>query len=668
VNCPKDTASFESTRKHGGCRQYFARKLERDLGFEARPVYAGCVPETVELKGRALVQQTVYERRIQEDPPLVGGIACEREFVGRWTRLGPGRWWCGKPAEPQDEFNDLACEAWVLIGRSTDAEPRTEYTVTRKQIHHFCVNCHSEDKPSNLRVYDKTGHLTDQCFNDVYHYSIDDPLSDDWQVTIWDYALVDEQFDEQVAEEGALISDQIHAAVHEAVQEENWARIEIVKEPLKTRGITALSAVLQHYASHAQGVLWKHLSSRPEYRLTGHPLTDDMVSGDEWRLKDGEFYVSVDYKAATDMLFSSATIQAWETIATVTGMPDMLRVAGRHILTNARLRARTSDGQWHEGVQKNGQLMGCVVSFPLLCVINMAILRAALQIAGVDSPILVNGDDALCKMTKRAYEIWTHLISFTGLRLSVGKNYTSTKFAVINSQMLIPTVRFDGTFHLRRIPYVNYGLLLGQGRVLGRTDEEDSDTGVSTTSHAARLRALLEGHSIASRESLFAKYLELHGKDLRRPWFLPEHYGGHGLPRPSERFSDDDPTVRAVVGYMNSLSHSERLQWQFRLHGKRRLSPAQVLAAKNADLLADGEEDQSSGLTEYFMCPAELAYVENRPPDLRPTDTDLVWSRLVGRARAYYAGRAYPESLDIRQPAKVGKTDPRLRRSTLLLA
>jgi len=74
--------------------------------------------------------------------------------------------------------------------------------------------------------------------------------------------------------------------------------------------------------------------------------------------------------------------------------------------------------------------------------------------------MLVNGDDILFRAINKAhYELWKKITKVCGLKFSIGKNYTSKKILVINSEMY--KVTRGG---VRRVPILNMRLLYGGNR------------------------------------------------------------------------------------------------------------------------------------------------------------------------------------------------------------
>jgi len=92
--------------------------------------------------------------------------------------------------------------------------------------------------------------------------------------------------------------------------------------------------------------------------------------------------------------------------------------------------------------QASGQLMGSPTSFPVLCIANMALTCAALEM--VEGPgsrpigssgVEVNGDDVGFVAKREAILSWQRLTTTFGLSPSVGKNFVSREFLQLNSKM-----------------------------------------------------------------------------------------------------------------------------------------------------------------------------------------------------------------------------------------
>lgn len=368
-----------------------------------------------------------------------------------------------------------------------------------------------------------------------------------------------------------------------------------VLEACKVRMITKGPERLQYLGRYVQKFLWQTLSRHPTFRLIGQPISSDDIE-DFWsRAPVGAMWVSGDYKAATDYLSSEATNLCWELICERSAMPAEFQEWGYKILTEHVLH--------YDGVgvaQRNGQLMGSVISFPILCLINAAVNRHVMEEAyGVklsleDTGMLINGDDCLIHLPpeQKFYELWQQCTSAVGLEMSLGKNYWSDKFVVINSRMYYPhtTERryqvlltapdgkstkvyswyFDAPLDqccdepvLPTIPracqvrFLNPGNLHGVGRVQHSDDR-------SQTGFISRLDALVESAPPLLREDLINTWVYLNAHRLQKisqpgqSWFLPRFAGGLGLLRPADFTIRNVPVVaRQVMRFLCSLDGQE---------------------------------------------------------------------------------------------------------------
>lgn len=150
--------------------------------------------------------------------------------------------------------------------------------------------------------------------------------------------------------------------------------------------------------------------------------------------------------------------------------------------------------------QKNGQLMGSVLSFPFLCLANLfsyimalpdrdSILRSRAHMDRL--AVLINGDDILFRANDQLYSRWEAETASVGFTQSVGKNFRHSRFFTVNSVPIeyrraptpaqfwrgwswadmeesnipyfvsqVPDVRIGG--------FLNVGLLTGQAKLTGR--------------------------------------------------------------------------------------------------------------------------------------------------------------------------------------------------------
>jgi hypothetical protein len=191
------------------------------------------------------------------------------------------------------------------------------------------------------------------------------------------------------------------------------------------------------------------------------------------------FFVSGDYESATDLLNPQLSLWAQNEISNRLGIPLEHQRVLNACLTEHNLYygEKNEDGTKITYKQQWGQLMGSPTSFPVLCLINLAATKLAYELyeterLGAESkvtipvaelPMCVNGDDILfwCH-SDRHYQIWKDVTANAGLKFSLGKNYTSRRFCIINSEMYRHQPRFDLPF--TKVPCINTRLLEGGSR------------------------------------------------------------------------------------------------------------------------------------------------------------------------------------------------------------
>jgi hypothetical protein len=200
---------------------------------------------------------------------------------------------------------------------------------------------------------------------------------------------------------------------------------------------------------------------------------------------DGVPIVSGDYSAATDGVNMEATKVVFNNITKHLALTDVIHERLFTSLCGANMQyGQTLDSYKKklperllksiplppDTVQTNGQLMGNILSFPILCIINLAGWVSAHLSHGpgpafwspdVDWPrrrlyyslfhgvnrghfsptelasfnVLINGDDILFKASTDLYARWREAIVPYGFTLSMGKNYISSSFFTVNSEL-----------------------------------------------------------------------------------------------------------------------------------------------------------------------------------------------------------------------------------------
>jgi hypothetical protein len=253
------------------------------------------------------------------------------------------------------------------------------------------------------------------------------------------------------------------------------ARVAPILEPLKCRLITKGPALPYWASMSAQRDMWKHLQQYPQFNLTGCPVEEyhmrDLLDLEEKQGLKFTDWVSGDYKAATDGLSTEVNSLAFNAYCDSVRASHRERyvwnnVLGCHEISYPPVMTESdTDNQLSSFIQTNGQLMGCPLSFPILCAINLIAYWQALEeytgrpFALKDLPCLINGDDILFRANKDFYEVWQKWIKIAGFQLSVGKNYISPNYLTVNSESWLYHRTVKG-HHFRKIDYLNNGLLL----------------------------------------------------------------------------------------------------------------------------------------------------------------------------------------------------------------
>lgn len=218
-----------------------------------------------------------------------------------------------------------------------------------------------------------------------------------------------------------------------------------IPEPFKTRIITKGQAAEYFRCMEFQKLMHGALRREPIFQCIGHPIDDtDWVTCFKSRaeLKTGEFFVSGDYQAATDNLNPRLSEYTWERICKYASFrgaslefQDKYVRLGLKALTGHELNYK-KHGKRYKVKQSWGQLMGSPMSFPILCIINAAATLVALDCNyGPNVPLRINGDDIAFIANNESYERWKSVTAVCGLFLSMGKNYTSREFLIMNSEL-----------------------------------------------------------------------------------------------------------------------------------------------------------------------------------------------------------------------------------------
>lgn len=170
-------------------------------------------------------------------------------------------------------------------------------------------------------------------------------------------------------------------------------------------------------------LIYSHLSKK-KWLLRGEATRDSFK---DFKKKEGEVFVSGDYESATDNLNLNMTKL----------IVDCLRESSRHVPHPVWQEAQDNlENQFPDGrMQSRGQLMGALLSFPLLCIANYLTFLYAIPRYGV--PVKINGDDIVFRCTPKEKDSWFSRVGESGLVCSKGKTLVLSSAFSLNSSFFI---------------------------------------------------------------------------------------------------------------------------------------------------------------------------------------------------------------------------------------
>jgi len=317
--------------------------------------------------------------------------------------------------------------------------------------------------------------------------------------------------------------------------------IQAVLEPLKVRVISKGESLPYYYSKKLQHCIHTVLRGFPCFSLIGKTielsdLTRCRDSGKEfWKFTNSDLlrHFSVDYSAATDGL--SARLSHWILRKLVKDFPVSnqevwLSVLAPHHCSYPDLRYEGKILSVEPVDQQNGQLMGSILSFPVLCLANLGLYLLVVDEKAtkrVLDTVLVNGDDMYYYGPKGLWDDHVTLGKEFGLRMSPGKAYCHPRYANMNSAMF--DMKND-----RYIPFFNGGLYKGQHKVLARVGDGSN----STQTIASVFNEMIRGVPVRSACDVTSQWLNHHRTALNielkgRNLFIHESLGGMGQDAPA---------------------------------------------------------------------------------------------------------------------------------------
>jgi len=168
----------------------------------------------------------------------------------------------------------------------------------------------------------------------------------------------------------------------------------------------------------------------------------------------GEVFVSGDYESATDNLNGNVQKEVLRLVLQQCRHvpPGILRLAMKSLDQELTVDEPTCHREFH---MQTGQLMGSLLSFPLLCLINFIVFKYYVR---REVPLRVNGDDIVARCTPDELNKWKQGVERFGLTLSEGKTMVDRTYFTLNSTLfsaseskvkLVPFIRSVALFPMK---------------------------------------------------------------------------------------------------------------------------------------------------------------------------------------------------------------------------
>jgi len=213
--------------------------------------------------------------------------------------------------------------------------------------------------------------------------------------------------------------------------DDGLVRAGVAKTKGKFRTVTMQSARVKRVLRPVHTALYDHLSEFG-WLVRGDVKREDFdaVFND---LKVGEKIISGDYTAATDNIYQEAVLAIVEVLAEEEKLEEEERKVLVGSFTNLRWVSRKGK-QWPI---LRGSMMGNLVSFPILCLLNKACYDISCDIffgSGARRISRMNGDDCLFAGTQEFFSLWRKVTGTYGLVVNETKTGIEDYWADLNSQ------------------------------------------------------------------------------------------------------------------------------------------------------------------------------------------------------------------------------------------
>jgi hypothetical protein len=216
----------------------------------------------------------------------------------------------------------------------------------------------------------------------------------------------------------------------------DWSAVRLgcAKTKGKFRTVTMQSAEVKRVLTPVHNALYDHITSFGWCVRGDVTKRDFEVIVDD--LREGELYISGDYSAATDNIYLPVVRVIVDEISRCPELSEMERSVLLGSFDDLRYKNGSCGIEEHYPI-KRGSMMGNLVSFPLLCLLNKSCFDIACDIRNEGDRTRkgrFNGDDCAFCGDADFYQVWRSVTSRYGLIVNEEKTDRSRRWIDLNSQ------------------------------------------------------------------------------------------------------------------------------------------------------------------------------------------------------------------------------------------
>jgi hypothetical protein len=226
----------------------------------------------------------------------------------------------------------------------------------------------------------------------------------------------------------------------------------VVQSAGKPRPLSKFSADALHLKPLHKSI-YEHIS-RFSWLCRGD-FTSEKLRDAGFSFCEGETLTSGDYKSATDNLsIEVAEAIMDELLQATVSVPGSMKAYAMSILRPSLYNLEFGIDEFSPS---RGQMMGSMLSFPLLCIQNRIAFLYSGHSVGIDCsefPCLINGDDILFRSGPHFSALWMDVVRRLSLEVERSKTSVSPQYGSLNSTLC---VRYGKRY--RVVPTIRMGML-----------------------------------------------------------------------------------------------------------------------------------------------------------------------------------------------------------------